>query len=125
MNGYIFYFIIIYVIIKPNIEVRLMVGYNKNRVLSSLVVMKELYNVKKDVYDVISEFIKEIILTQGKMGFNLIEITALINKEYDFNIPEAIVKTALKRLDFITLDNHSYYVNFKNQLVNSNLTDRH
>lgn len=37
---------------------------NKNRALSTMAVMSQLYNIKKDVYDVISEFLKETIISK-------------------------------------------------------------
>ena len=71
----------------------------ESKLLASLVVFRELYDKQKDVYGVIAEFLKEIILINGKHQFNLTEITNLLNNTYDFSIPEAVVNTALRRLD--------------------------
>lgn len=89
---------------------------NKNRALSTMAVMSELYNLKKDVYDVISEFLKETIISNKKNCFSLTEITLLMNEDFDFNIPEAICKTALKRIDTIELSQGMYSVDLQKSL---------
>ncbi|MDP1624213.1 MAG: hypothetical protein Q8L64_00435 [bacterium] len=71
----------------------------ESKLLASLVVFRELYDVQNDVYGVIAEFLKEIIAVNGKYQFNLTEITNLLNNTYDFSIPEAVINTALRRLD--------------------------
>jgi len=75
---------------------------NESKCLASLAVFRGLYNSKNDVYCVISEFLKEIIIVQSKYQFSLSEITLLLNSTYDFHLPEAIVQTALKRIDFVS-----------------------
>ena len=82
-----------------------------SKCLASLAVFRELYDNQKDVYGVISEFLKEIISSENKYQFGLTEITLLLNNSYDFNIPEAIVKTSLSRLSFLSKANGIYSVN--------------
>jgi len=74
---------------------------NESKCLASLAVFRELFNSKKDVYGVISEFLKEVIIKNSKHQFVVSEITELLNRTYDFHIPPAIVQTSLKRLDFL------------------------
>lgn len=81
-----------------------------SKCLASLAVFRELYNSHKDVYAIISEFLIELIVTNGKHQFNLTEITTLLNKTYDFHIPEAVVKSSLNRLN-MTKSNGYYIVN--------------
>lgn len=83
----------------------------QSRYLSSLAVFRELYDIQKDIYGVISEFLKEIIVSKGKHQFNLTEITNLLNATFDFDIPEAVVCTALGRLDFIERKQGLYNAN--------------
>ena len=71
----------------------------QSKLLASLVVFRELYDKQKDVYGVIAEFLKEIIVANGKHRFNVTEITNLLNSTFDFSIPEAVVNTALRRLN--------------------------
>lgn len=74
---------------------------NESKCLASLAVFRGLYNSKNDVYGVISEFLKEVIISQSKHQFSLTEITRLLNNTFDFHLPDAIVQTAIKRIDFI------------------------
>lgn len=71
----------------------------ESKLLASLVVFRELYDKQKDVYGVIAEFLKEIIVVNGKRKFNTTEITNQLNNSFDFSIPEAVVNTAIKRLN--------------------------
>jgi hypothetical protein len=72
-----------------------------SKCLASLALFRELYNSKNDIYGILSEFIIEVIATNGKYQFNLTEITHLLNTTFDFDIPEAVVKTSLKRINFL------------------------
>ena len=69
-----------------------------NNLLSSLAVFKELYDQKKDVYDILRSFIVKIIQDEGLYVFTVPEITSKLKANYEFIIPDAIIKTALKRL---------------------------
>lgn len=83
----------------------------ESKLLASLAVFRELYDSKQsDVYAVIGEFLKEIITSNGKYQFNLTEITNLLNNTFEFSIPEAVVNTALRRLDYLQKDQHFYIV---------------
>ncbi|MEH0007867.1 MAG: hypothetical protein V6Z82_04010, partial [Flavobacteriales bacterium] len=82
-----------------------------NRFLASLALFRELYNTNKDIYEVISTFVKQLIVTKSKYAFNLTEITEDLNKTYGFRIPEAVVGTSLKRLSkFLTRKENGYSV---------------
>lgn len=70
----------------------------ESKCLASLAVFRELYNSEKDIYGIISEFLVELIISTSKHSFNLTEITNLLNQEYDFSIPEAVVRTSLGRI---------------------------
>jgi hypothetical protein len=74
---------------------------NESKCLASLAVFRGLYNSKNDVYGVISEFLKEVVISQSKHQFSLTEITRLLNSTFDFHLSDAIVQTAIKRIDFI------------------------
>jgi hypothetical protein len=90
-----------------------------SKLLASLVVFRELYNKQKDVYGVICDFLSEIIRKEGLYSFNLTQITGLLNSTYDFAIPEAVVKTALRRLK-LRKDQKAYYAD---KLVESDKSD--
>jgi hypothetical protein len=86
---------------------------SKSKCLASLAVFRELYDNKKDIYGVLSEFLKSVISLTGKHQFNSTEITKTLNDTYDFNIPEAVIKTALGRIEFLTKSEGFYRVNSK------------
>lgn len=69
----------------------------EKKVLASYAVFRELYDNKKDVFDIIGEFLKERIVSESKYQFTSTDITKLLNSHYEFTIPEAIVVTALRR----------------------------
>lgn len=81
-----------------------------NRLIASLAVFRELYDSEKDVYGVISVFLAEIIKNNALYTFSLGEITSTLNKTFEFEIPPAVVNTALGRLDFIERQNGAYVV---------------
>jgi len=86
----------------------------ESKLIASVVVFKELHDSNKDIYDVISEFIKATIISNKKWKFNSTEITSLIENEFDFKLPEAVIKTTLKRRliksGFLILEHGEYNV---------------
>lgn len=82
----------------------------ENRLLASLAVFRELYDVEKDVYGIISTFLNEIIRNESLYSFDLNEITEKLNSTYEFEIPPAVVKTSLARLKFIEKDKTNYLI---------------
>lgn len=82
-----------------------------NKYLTSLALFRELYDNKKNIYDVLSEFIRYTILTKNIHQFNTREITDLLNEMYDFSVPEAVVKSALKNIKSLTKENGIYLFN--------------
>lgn len=92
-----------------------------NRLIASLAVFRELYDSEKDVYGVISVFLAEIVKSNSLYTFASGEITAILNKTFEFDIPPAVVNTALGRLDFIERQQGSYVVT--NQNISKTLVD--
>lgn len=86
----------------------------ENKLIASIVVFKELHDNNKDIYDIISEFIKAGIIHQKKWSFNSTEITLLLENIFDFKLPEAVIKTTLKKRliksKFLTFKDGSYSV---------------
>lgn len=81
-----------------------------NRLLASLAVFRELYNAEKDVYGIISVFLSDLIKIENLYSFSLSEITNKLNSTFEFEIPDAVVKTALGRLTFLKKEQGSYIV---------------
>lgn len=105
-----------YLIIKIKLSKILRTTQEDNRLIASLAVFRELYDSEKDVYGVISVFLNEIIKNKALFSFTLIEITSLLNKGYEFDIPPAVVSTALNRLHFIERDQGKFFVKTVDQI---------
>lgn len=84
---------------------------DKTKCMASLAVFRELYNAQKDIYVVISEFIKQIIISQGLKSFELTEISSKLREVYGFEMPIAVVQTALKKILFLDKVKTRYTVN--------------
>lgn len=96
----------------------------ESKCLASLAVFRELYNSQKDVYGIISEFLKELIINNALHQFNLTEITNLLNETYDFKIPDAVVKTSINRLNFIEKNQGIYNAINIAQLESNNISNK-
>lgn len=87
----------------------------KSKLIASVVVFKELHDNNKDIYDIIEEFLKAAIISNKKWTFSSTEITSIIETEFDFHLPEAVIKTTLKRRlvksKFLKLEKGEYLVN--------------
>jgi len=87
---------------------------NESKLLASVSLFRELYDNKKDIYDVLSGFIQAGIIHNRKWVFNSKDITYLLKQEFDFDIPEAVIKSTLKnrlkKSGFITNINGGYSV---------------
>lgn len=80
--------------------------------IAALTIFRTIYNQSdNDVYSIVSEFVKETIFSLGKHTFSLTEITSLLNKKYGFVLPEAIVQTAIKRLELTKSDGKFFVSN--------------
>ncbi len=85
--------------------------------LASLAVFRVLYDKDHDVFSVIKDFLSQIIHDKQLYSFTLKEITIFLNDTYDFSIPEAVVKTCLKRLQ-LSVKNGCYAVDHKCFTIN-------
>jgi len=68
----------------------------ENKMLASVALFGELYDSKKNVYDVIGEFIKAAIISEAKWSFNSQDAKQLLEYIFDFEIPEAVIKLTLR-----------------------------
>lgn len=75
--------------------------------LAAVTVVRELYDTGKDIYDVLANYLKLLIINEHMNDFSSAEITEKINKNNSFKLNESVVKTALKRLDISR--NHGVY----------------
>lgn len=85
--------------------------------MASLAIFKTLYDKKKDLYSVIASFSQKLIYDQKLHAFNLQEFCNKLKEVYGFNLPNAVVKTSLKRLKFLECDNGYTYQGTFEELV--------
>lgn len=70
----------------------------ENKLFASVALFRELYNENRDIYDILAELLKGAILYDSKVVIDSISAVELLKKVYAFDIPEAVIKTVLKRL---------------------------
>jgi len=83
---------------------------DKTRCISSLAVFRDLYISKKDVLEVIAEFIKVVISTRKLVKFRVNEIAQYISSDFGFQIIDAIIKTVLRNRLKVSCINGVYTV---------------
>lgn len=71
---------------------------NAYKLLASLSVFRALYDNHKNTLDVLREFVKSAIAKQHKYSFTVSDVRKMLEEEFDFSIPTAVVKSALKPL---------------------------
>jgi rRNA-processing protein FCF1 len=66
------------------------------RLLASAALFRQLHENRRDVYDVLSQFICTSITLNSSWHFNVTEITKQLQVDFGFKIPEAVVKSCLR-----------------------------
>ena len=69
-----------------------------NNLLASIAVFAELCDSEKDLKSILKEFIKSIFDIEGIYSTDVTQASLLLNKHFDFELPEAVVKTCLNSL---------------------------
>lgn len=82
---------------------------SNSAILASYVTLKELYNTSKyrSSYQILSEFVKYIIVNDKLHSFVLFQLKVKINEVFGFSLPMAVLKTAIKHCDFIVKNDKS------------------
>lgn len=80
--------------------------------LASYATFKELYNSRKysSPYQILSEFIRFVIISKGLYCFTSTDIQAQLSNEFGFKPPIAVIRTATKSIDGLTLSRGNYNV---------------
>ena len=78
--------------------------------LASFATLKGLSDEKKyqSPYQILQEFIRHIIITESLHSFSADEVKNSLNKNFGFHVPEAVIKTATKKMEGVLL-NHGIY----------------
>jgi hypothetical protein len=72
---------------------------NDKKLLASYALCKFFYDQKKDIYEVIAEFSKKVIADKSLKSFTASEMKEYLNTTFEFKIPEAVIRTSLKRIN--------------------------
>ncbi|MCD0466288.1 hypothetical protein [Flavobacterium sp. ENC] len=86
---------------------------NENNLIASVALFSELYNNDKftSVTDILAEFIKGVVVQENKWTITSTELTYLLEKIYDFKIPESVVRTTVRnRLKDTVSSRDGHYV---------------
>ena len=80
--------------------------------LASFATLKGLSDEKKyrSSYQILQEFIRYIVLTESLHSFSSVEMKNLLKKHFDFQIPEAVIKTSAKNMSGISLSDQIFTV---------------
>jgi hypothetical protein len=80
--------------------------------LASFATLKSLSDAKQyqSPYQILTEFIRFIILSDSLYAFSASEMKNRLNDHFGFSIPEAVIKTAVKGMHGITLQNNIFTV---------------
>lgn len=71
------------------------------KLLAAYALFKELTKNGKHIHDVLSDFLIDIINSEQLFSFSVSTINGHLKNIYEFNIPDAVVKTLLKKIKFL------------------------
>ncbi|MEI7475659.1 MAG: hypothetical protein WCK67_12860 [bacterium] len=84
----------------------------ESNLLASVALFSALYNNENftNISDILAEFIKGAVISEKKWTVNSNELTNLLEKVYEFKIPESVVRTTVRNRLKITPTIHGHYV---------------
>ena len=85
---------------------------NRTSIMASFATIKSLSDAKKyqSPYQILREFINYIIVSDSLYSFSAIEMKNRLSGHFSFSIPEAVIKTALKKMPGATLRDNTYTI---------------
>ena len=85
---------------------------NPTSILASFSTMKSMVDAKRyqSPYQILAEFIQYIIIKSNLHSFTAIEMKNRLNEVFGFDVPEAVVRTAARGLQFIKTGNGIHHV---------------
>lgn len=88
-------------------------AYSKS-IMASYATFKELYKSQKynSPYQILSEFIKYIIVSKSLYNFTSTDIQGHLNSEFGFNPPIAVIRTAMRSISEVTRDHQTYRTSY-------------
>lgn len=86
-----------------------MMSDNKNA-LASYVTFRQLFKSNtNEIFSIITKFIEYIIVQRNWQSFRAEEIQKALKDEFEFDFPEAVIKTCLNKSELLTLSHQVYY----------------
>lgn len=74
---------------------------DQKKCMASLAVFKQLFNSGNDIFSIISEFVKQEIISKGLTSFTEQQMHDLLLADNGFDVPQAVIHTAMKRIPFL------------------------
>lgn len=71
---------------------------DNSKLIASIAVFAELCDNTNDIQNIIIEFIKSVFAFEKKWALDSYEAKGLLKKHFDFDLPEAVVRTCLNSL---------------------------
>lgn len=95
--------------------------------LAAYAMFKNMYNVGSgnDIYVILSKFIESIILDNNLHSFSANEMRADLKSKYSFDLNLAIIKTAIKKIDNVCMENHEYVVKGPHSSSSNSVYEKH
>ena len=87
-----------------------MISEPSKECIASIAMYREMIEKNLDIYDILSQFINFIISDKKLNQFTAKEINNYLKEIFNYSIPEAAVKEALKNIISIKLDKNTYYL---------------
>ncbi len=85
---------------------------NDQKLLASVALFRDLYDNNKDIYHIITEFIRSAINFHSKWSITSTECAHILSVTFGFDIPEAVIKSCLrnrlKKAGELTVENGVY-----------------
>lgn len=69
-----------------------------NKLLASIAVFADLCNSENDLKKILTEFVKSVFILEKNYSLESLEVTKLLKKHYDFDLPDAVIKVCLNNL---------------------------
>lgn len=95
-----------------------------NNLLASLAVFRELNQNGKNTNEILTEFLIDIIKTKQLYSFSVTKINSLLHEMYDFQIPDAVISIALRKVDFLSFEYQLYSISNQTKLSQYDLEEQ-
>lgn len=91
---------------------------NSTTILAAFATMKSLFDDKtyQSQYQLLAEFIQNIIRVQKLHTFTAYEMKDRLMESFGFDIPEAVVKTSIRSIDYVRSENNGFVVTTNNTI---------